>query len=141
MQPSDPIFKKESSGGSASYTPPGAPLSEESTPPSLEKGEEKKERGAGLAVASLVLGLFGIICCSCCGLPTGIVGVVLSLWDRAKRGRFDGLALAGLITSIISILLCIFSFVIFFALGIMDGLLDDGMVIPPAEVLAFWRLV
>lgn len=147
MTPSDPILRAEEKQPPASYTPPGG----EPTPPTLPSGEgepapsaddpKEKVLGSGLSIASLVLGLFGLICCSCCGLPTGIVGIVLALVDRARRGRFDGIALAGLITSIVSILLFVFSFAVFFFLGIMDGLLDDGMVIPPAGALSLWRFL
>lgn len=161
MKPSDPILKKTEEPKSSSYTPPGKALppveekeskGETPTPPSGETGEEsplgasleeskKNALGSGLSIASLILGLFGVICCSCCGLPTGIAGIVLAVIDRVRRGRFDGIALAGLITSIVSIFLFLFSFTVFFFLGIMDGLLDDGMVIPPAEVLSLWRFL
>ncbi len=153
MKPSDPIFKKtEEPTPRSSYTPPGGQRSEPPSPPAVTEapdtaprptgeGTPQKPLGSALSITSLVLGLFGVICCSCCGLPTGIAGIVLALVDRAKRGRFDGIALAGLITSIVSILLFIFSFATFFFLGIMDGLLDDGMVIPPAGSLSLWRFL
>lgn len=161
MNPSDPIFPKPEETKSSSYTPPGAtpakaPKDEhdgrpeepaKDTSPAAEPTEaeflgapnESKPMGQGLAITSLVLGLFGVICCSCCGIPTGLAGIIFAVIDRVRRGRFDPLALTGLITSIVSILLCAVSLAIFFFLGIMDGLLDDGMVIPPAAALFLWR--
>ncbi|HWD18381.1 MAG TPA: DUF4190 domain-containing protein [Verrucomicrobiae bacterium] len=56
-----------------------------------------------LAVASLVCGLLGCICC-CCGLPFALLGLVLSLvalMDAQERDR--GLAVAGLILSILAL--------------------------------------
>ncbi len=153
MKPSDPILRpEEEKTKQASYTPPGAdapPKSRESEPsdaPTVTEepaigGTHEKALGSGLSIASLILGLFGVICCSCCGLPTGVAGIILALADRIRRGRFDGIALAGLITSIVSILLFVFAFATFFFLGIMDGLMDDGMVIPPAGAFLFRRFV
>ena len=56
-----------------------------------------------LAIAGLVSGLLGCICC-CCGLPFALLGLVLSviaLMDTQKRDR--GIAVAGLVLSILAL--------------------------------------
>jgi hypothetical protein len=66
---------------------------QESTPPIPEK------KGDGLAIASLTLGLIGLLCC---GWSTGIAALICALVDRSRRGKLEGMGLAGFILGIIS---------------------------------------
>lgn len=62
--------------------------------------------GDGFSIASLVLGIISILTCCCCllGLIFGVLGLVFAL--IAKKGRaWDGMKIAGLICSIIGLIL------------------------------------
>lgn len=66
--------------------------------------EEKKS--VGLAVASMVLGICSIVL-SCCfyyvSIPCAIIGVILGAVSLKGNKGGKGMAIAGLVTSIISI--------------------------------------
>lgn len=80
----------------------GAPLYEQPAPFQDEITPKK-----GHATASLVLGIFGILCC--CFWPIGgtcaILALIFTLISRKKNGYFVGTATAGLVLSIIGLLL------------------------------------
>lgn len=61
----------------------------------------------GMAIGSLICGIVGLVSCCCCGIGAivGIVGVVLAILSKKKNGgKLSGLAIAGLVCSILSIL-------------------------------------
>lgn len=64
--------------------------------------EEKK----GMSIASMVLGIVGLIawCLPILGLPMGIVGLILLGIVGIRKGG-KGMAIAGIITSVITIIL------------------------------------
>jgi hypothetical protein len=56
-----------------------------------------------LAVLGLVSGLLGCLCC-CCGLPFGLLGLILSLIALMDaQGNDRGIAIAGLVLSILGL--------------------------------------
>lgn len=61
----------------------------------------------GFSIASLVLGIFGVLCC--CFWPIGgtcaILALIFTLVSRKQNGSFNGLAIAGLVLAIIGIVL------------------------------------
>ena len=60
----------------------------------------------GFAIGSLICGIAGILMCCCCGIGAvvGIVGIVLAICARKPNGgKFSGMAMAGLICSIIAV--------------------------------------
>lgn len=70
----------------------------------------------GFAIASLVLGLISIVCCftsfsGCCfwliALPASIVGLILGIVSLKKGEQGKGMAIAGVVTSGVSIAYCI----------------------------------
>ena len=64
-----------------------------------------EENGSkGLSVAALIFGILGIICC-CMGFPFAIIGLILAILALAKRKAGKGLAIAGLITSLITLII------------------------------------
>ncbi|MCM1158689.1 MAG: DUF4190 domain-containing protein [Bacteroidales bacterium] len=65
--------------------------------------EEKRSRG--LEICSLVFGILGIVGCICYGI-FGVVGLILSIVALAT-GKKSGLSIAGLICSIVGILMTI----------------------------------
>ena len=58
------------------------------------------------AVISLILGIAGLVLCCCLGAPSvilGIIGVILAILSKNdNQGQMDGMAIAGLILSIIA---------------------------------------
>lgn len=65
--------------------------------PAVESGKK------GLAIASLVLGIIGVLGCCCFGGVLGIVGLILGIISITKQGK-SGMAIAGIILSAISVL-------------------------------------
>ena len=64
-----------------------------------------EENGSkGLSVAALIFGILGILCC-CIGFPFAIIGLILAIIALAKRKAGKGLAIAGLITSLITLII------------------------------------
>lgn len=66
-----------------------------------EVTEEKK----GLSIASMILGICGLLawCIPCCGYPVTITGLILGIVGIKKGGK--GMAIAGIILSAITLLL------------------------------------
>lgn len=81
---------------SGSYTMPGYD--------GVEPEPIKKE-GRGLEIAALVFGILSLIIC-CCNGVFGLIGLVLSIVALAK-GKRSGLSIAGLICSIIALLMAL----------------------------------
>ena len=72
--------------------------------------EEMPENGK--ATASLVCGLIGLLCCS----PCAIAGLILAIIAK-KAGNTSGKATAGLVISIIALVIWAISLIIMFAGG------------------------
>ena len=68
--------------------------------------ENKKD---GLAVTSLVLGILGIIFCWCVAIPVIIclVGLGMGIASLIKTGQHSGVALGGVITSAVGLVLSV----------------------------------
>lgn len=64
----------------------------------------------GWSVASLILSIVSLICC--CfpwgGMVFAVLGIIFAIVSRKRLGYFDGLAVAGLITAIFSIVIMVF---------------------------------
>ena len=74
------------------------------SPPGASRGSSGG--GTGLAVTSLILGIisFPMICCCYLNLPISVAGIVTGIIGMSKpNGR--GMAIAGLVLSIVSLLL------------------------------------
>lgn len=85
----------EFNGGNFDYTPQ----------------QPQKDPGHGLAIASLVLGIISLLSCCCVYLSVivGVVGVVLAIISKNKSntGKMETMALAGMILSIVGIVLAV----------------------------------
>ncbi len=66
---------------------------------------EQKPR-KGLGIASLVFGIISLLCC-CLGTPIGLIGIILAIVALVKKNG-KGLAIGGLVTSIIGLVIGIF---------------------------------
>jgi hypothetical protein len=82
-----------------------------SFPPKIDSGD-LPARGNGIAIASLVLGIVGLVIA-----PLALVGLILGIIavNRSSEGRRGGMAIAGLILS---------------ACGLVFGCLSIGIVLP-----------
>lgn len=89
-------------------------------------GQPVKAPQSTLALVSLVMGILGIVtsCCIYGGLIFGSLGIMFALLSRTEE-RLEGYAKAGLITSIISLVLLL---IVFLFLMIMSaaGLINRG---------------
>jgi hypothetical protein len=86
-------------------------------------------RGAGFAVASLVLGILGLLGCCCCCSPIAsalaiVFGIVAKSMMKRKGEYGSGMATAGIILGIIGILFTIVGIVI----GILVSFFGEGHV-------------
>ncbi len=102
----------------------------ESPPPIPEEKQDS------LAIASLTLGILGLLCC---GWPTGIAALVCALVDRSRRGKLEGLSLAGFILGIISTVMglisAVYSIIVLGSLyAIIEEILKEG-----GELLSLFR--
>lgn len=103
------------------YNGPSAGLEEETRPDSLKMEEVNrnwnyqdvpkqpvKSPQSNMALASLVMGIIGIVTSCCCygGLIFGSLGVLFALLSKTED-RFEGYAKAGLITSIIGVVMAV----------------------------------
>ena len=86
---------------------------EQNPPLYAQAGGMAPSPAKGYSVAALVLGIIGILCC--CSYVIGgtcaVLALVFALLSRKSLGRFNGLALAGLILAIIGLALLVSSIV------------------------------
>lgn len=79
----------------------------------MSQGMESAEKSAGMAIASMVLGILSLVllCVPYVGIPCAIIGVVLGLVARGKvkdgTGGGGGMAMAGIVCGTIAIVLCL----------------------------------
>ena len=69
--------------------------------------EQQNNGGAGMAIASMVLGIVALVL-SCCfyyiSIPCAIISIILAAVALSKHTDGKGMAIAGLVCSIISII-------------------------------------
>lgn len=80
-------------------------------------GEQMPQKSDGKAIASLVLGIVGVVfSCCCLGYISSIIGLILGIVSKSQRPNNNGMALAGIIVSgaaiLIAIGLLIYSFAV-----------------------------
>lgn len=74
-----------------------------------------EKKSSGLAIASMVLGIVAL-CLSCCfyyvSLPCAVVGVILAAVSLKGDNGGKGMAITGLVTSIVSLVPAIITIVL-----------------------------
>ncbi len=69
--------------------------------------EEQRNGGAGLGIASMVLGIVALVL-SCClyfiSIPCAIIGIILAFVSLSGKKDGKGMAIAGLVCSIVSLI-------------------------------------
>ncbi len=70
---------------------------------------EGEPKGTGFAVASLVLGILGVVCCCAwyLSLIFGILSIVFAVVNKKQNGKMSGMALAGLICGIVGVVMVV----------------------------------
>ena len=107
----DPTAGSNSDFYTTSYAPAGEPVP------------------TGFAIASLVMGILSILGCCCYGLAGiifGILGIIFGcIQQKAEYGKKPGMAIAGIITSAVGLILgiiVILCFVLFAGAGALESL-------------------
>ena len=99
--------------------------------------QEKKQKN-GFAIASLVLGIVSLVgCCCCCTEVLGMIvmgvsavlAIVFAFLSKKNEGKLNGMAIAGLVLGIISIvvLLC-FIVAIVGTFSLLDSMTEAEMI-------------
>lgn len=80
----------------------------------------------GLSIAAFIFGLLGILLC-CINFPCAIIGLILAIIALAKRSGGKGFAIAGLITSLITLIVSAFVGIAMMpVMPYMNGFIDLG---------------
>ena len=92
----------------------------------FQQPPQKKQNN--MALASLIMGIIGIVtACSCYGgFIFGSLGIVFALLSKTED-HYEGNAKAGLITSIIAMVLAMFAIIAFITWMVMDKLSTGGV--------------
>ena len=69
---------------------------------------QSEENKTGLAIASMVLGILSMTICCMGGWIPGLIGLILAIVSLAKGRGGKGMAIAGLVTSILGILVGVY---------------------------------
>lgn len=77
-------------------TNPNIAVSAGTTPP--------EEKTSGYSVTSMILGIVSLLCVGSC-LPAGVLAILFAVIGRGRDGKWKGMAVAGLVCGIISLLL------------------------------------
>lgn len=85
-----------------------------------EGAGKSSSTGNGFAIASLVLGIVAVVgFCSCINIPIAILGIIFGIIHLVQHGK-NGMAIAGIITSGVSILLFVI-FMMLYSLAIFSS--------------------
>ncbi len=99
------------------------------TNPQAQAQQQKQEPGRGFAIASMILGIVSVVLfCTCINIPLAVAAIILAIVQFVKNGK-NGMAIAGLITGIASIVLCIVFWVLL-SIGVIDGGFNYGYSFP-----------
>lgn len=115
--PAQPPVNNPYAPPAPTYAPP-APTYAPYTPPenyNVQPGQPEKPHHSGFAIASMVLGIVSLVCC-CAGNVTAILGLIFGILALTKTKK-DGMALAGVITSSVAIVLSIVTIAVSFTPG------------------------
>ncbi|MEY8353828.1 DUF4190 domain-containing protein [Lachnospiraceae bacterium 54-53] len=90
--------------------------------------QPKKLPQSNMALASLVMGIIAIVTSCCCygGLIFGSLGIIFALLSRTED-RFEGYAKAGIITSVIALVLVVLVVFAFFIFAAVEGIQSGGV--------------
>lgn len=116
------------------WTPPASPAGNfgesaigQNPPPAAASAVEGQNKT--LAIVSLVLGVLGFICCGniLCGIPAIIVGFIARNKEAENPNAYggSGLAMAGMILGVLSVITFIILIILQFFFGILGAMLGN----------------
>lgn len=90
---------------------------------------QPKQSGSGFAIASMVLGILSIVfaCCYGIGLVLAIIGLILGVLALKQQRPGKGMAIAGVVTSILGLLCGLFWVLIAVGIATSPEFLDGFM--------------
>lgn len=80
--------------------------------------QETPEPGKNFAIASLVLGIVTFVCCG--NIITAVLSIIFGIISKQRQKENNGMATAGIVLSIIALVLGIVFSIIAFATGLLD---------------------
>lgn len=84
---------------------------------------ESQDDSNGMGVASLVMGIISLVCCS--SFIFSVLGIVFGVISLSRKKTNNGIAIAGVILSAVSIIIGIVIICVFVATGAYADLLND----------------
>lgn len=77
-----------------------------------------QSKGNGFGIASMVLGILALVFfCGCINIPLAIIAIVFAAIHINRKNGSIGFAIAGIVTSVISVLLTVIMLVVFWVTG------------------------
>lgn len=88
----------------------------------MDEYNQIKKREDNMALASLIMGIIGIVTSCCCfgGVIFGTLGIVFAVLSR-NEGRFEGNSMAGFVTSIVAVVLTVLAGIFYFGICLLDS--------------------
>lgn len=86
--------------------------------------QQQKLPGDSMAVAAMVLGIVGLLCCG--GGIVSILGIIFGFMARSKGTSKEGMALAGIILGFIGLVGGIVISIVFAATGALEDLISNS---------------
>lgn len=88
-------------------------------PYQYQQFQEQPESGKNFAIASLVLGIVTFVCCG--NIITAVLSIIFGIISKQRQKENNGMATAGIVLSIIALVLGIVFSIIAFATGLLDA--------------------
>lgn len=101
---------------------PQDPYYVSSNQPYTPPPQSNRPANNGMSIASMVLGIASIVMC-CTGfmsLPLGALGLLLAILTKRKGKALPGMSIAGMVTSIIGLLLGVFMIIYLIVFAVMS---------------------
>ncbi len=87
--------------------------------------QPEPKKGCGFGIAALIVGILSMTLCCVGGSVLGIIGTVLGIVGLCRRESKYGLAIAGIVTSVIGILIGIYMLFVVFVAGVAFDEIKD----------------
>lgn len=81
--------------------------------------------GSGFAIAAMIVGILSMTLCCVGGFLIGIVGIILGIVSMSRKESGRGMAIAGIVTSVIGILIGVFILVEVLAVAVGIGNMSE----------------
>lgn len=93
--------------------------------------QQNSQPGNGFGIASMILGILSLVLfCTCLNIPLAILSVIFAIVHLNRRVGSGGFAVAGIITSVVSVILTIITIVLLYVVGINTSTWDYSTTLP-----------